>query len=627
MKRKGTQLDMNVVKRAATAATTATAMPSKPSTRICVKNIPPSTTRASLVSHLLATCPGAGITSYDHVVKKNIVFVGFDSLEDSRRAVEGLKWFNGRKVRGEYCNDEVRGRQNKKNQNHEKETTRGGGKNEQKRIYVTNLPYTIKSSDVTSVFSTEAVKALSSYLLLDDNGRSRGCCFVSYSTTEDVARAIDAFDGKIVQGRRVSAAAGVDRAEKEAVNGRYKDRMQAERISKAGGESDLLAWNSHYVNHNAAIKAAVDKTGVSKSDILNIGSGGGVDAGVKVALAEVEVMESNKGWFLNHDVSRSRGETEAFMVKNLGPDFKVEMITGLLSPVKPMSMLLSPTRTLLIVRFYNLKDARVGFKRVAYRKISSGVCYAEWVSVGKWEGLKCEGEGDDKGEADEAKCGSSVQVNSAQSQAATAPSASAESASASASASSSRTVHVKNLNVSTSHREFVEFVEERLGQCDISASDIASITLPPQKGDAEKNVGYGFVELKSSSAVGACIAGLDKRELHGRSLAAEVATGKGGERAEREGEEALGDESSWKIIVRNIPFSSTRLQLTTLFSTIGPLKKITIPKKYDGTSRGFAFVSFASREDARRCKEKMAGVHLEGRRIVMEWEKGDNKGA
>ncbi|CAN0488679.1 unnamed protein product, partial [Ectocarpus sp. 8 AP-2014] len=47
-----------------------------------------------------------------------------------------------------------------------------------------------------------------------------------------------------------------------------------------------------------------------------------------------------------------------------------------------------------------------------------------------------------------------------------------------------------------------------------------------------------------------------------------------------------------KIIIRNIPFQATAKEIRELCSSFGQLKRVRLPKKFDGGHRGFAFVDF-----------------------------------
>ncbi|KAL0038738.1 hypothetical protein WJX79_005880 [Trebouxia sp. C0005] len=54
------------------------------------------------------------------------------------------------------------------------------------------------------------------------------------------------------------------------------------------------------------------------------------------------------------------------------------------------------------------------------------------------------------------------------------------------------------------------------------------------------------------------------------------------------------------------------------------MKSCRLPRKFDGTPRGFAFIEFVTKQEAKNAMESIAGAHLYGRRLVVEWaEQGD----
>lgn len=53
-----------------------------------------------------------------------------------------------------------------------------------------------------------------------------------------------------------------------------------------------------------------------------------------------------------------------------------------------------------------------------------------------------------------------------------------------------------------------------------------------------------------------------------------------------------------KILVRNIPFEAKVKEVEELFRVFGELKYVRLPKKMDGTHRGFGFVDFVTITDA-----------------------------
>ncbi|CAH3029352.1 unnamed protein product, partial [Porites evermanni] len=86
-------------------------------------------------------------------------------------------------------------------------------------------------------------------------------------------------------------------------------------------------------------------------------------------------------------------------------------------------------------------------------------------------------------------------------------------------------------------------------------------------------------------------------------------------------------QNSSKILVRNVPFEATRKELKELFGTFGEIKTLRLPQKLSGsgTHRGFAFVEFLTKQDAKRAFESLcSSTHLYGRRLVLEWAEDED---
>ncbi len=73
----------------------------------------------------------------------------------------------------------------------------------EKKLYVGNLPYTIKEDDLKDLFS-EAGTVDSAVIINDKfSGRSKGFGYVEMSSEEDAKKAIETFDGKEMEGRKI----------------------------------------------------------------------------------------------------------------------------------------------------------------------------------------------------------------------------------------------------------------------------------------------------------------------------------------------------------------------------------------------------------------------------------------
>ena len=73
-----------------------------------------------------------------------------------------------------------------------------------------------------------------------------------------------------------------------------------------------------------------------------------------------------------------------------------------------------------------------------------------------------------------------------------------------------------------------------------------------------------------------------------------------------------------KLLIRNIPFQATKQEIKALFKPFGIIKSVRLPRKFDGSHRGFAFVEFTTRQEAAQAARSLASAHLYGRHVVIE---------
>ncbi len=73
-----------------------------------------------------------------------------------------------------------------------------------------------------------------------------------------------------------------------------------------------------------------------------------------------------------------------------------------------------------------------------------------------------------------------------------------------------------------------------------------------------------------------------------------------------------------KLYVGNIPFASTAQDLEALFGQAGTVNVVEIVfDKFTGRSRGFAFVTMGTPEEARKAVEQFHGHQVEGRALAV----------
>src|SRR5258707_9066920 len=73
-----------------------------------------------------------------------------------------------------------------------------------------------------------------------------------------------------------------------------------------------------------------------------------------------------------------------------------------------------------------------------------------------------------------------------------------------------------------------------------------------------------------------------------------------------------------KLYVGNLSFNTTENELQELFSQAGPVQEVTLMQdRFTGKSRGFAFVTMGSDEDAQNAISKLNGQAIEGRPLTV----------
>ena len=73
-----------------------------------------------------------------------------------------------------------------------------------------------------------------------------------------------------------------------------------------------------------------------------------------------------------------------------------------------------------------------------------------------------------------------------------------------------------------------------------------------------------------------------------------------------------------KLYVGNLSFNTTENELQELFSQAGTVQEVTLMQdKFTGKSRGFAFVTMGSEEDAQNAISKFNGQTVEGRPLTV----------
>jgi len=324
-------------------------------------------------------------------------------------------------------------------------------------------------------------------------------------------------------------------------------------------------------------------------------------------------------------LSPKRSKT-MILVKNLPYDTSMEDLTKVFHGIGgdvPQKILLPPSKTAALVEYGHATDARRAFRRLAYKKFKHVPLYLEWAPMragGKREAAAEGGATKDdvpnKESSDSAEKGGSVEED---------PSAEA------ADVGVSQTVYVKNLNFSTSEDQLKKAFAKagfhpRAVKIPTKAAPVkkrkgsASAADPSDSETRSLSMGFGFAEFQSEEEALKATKSMQGKLVDGHALEIKLST-KSLSSSSKAPASASADDSSknTKIMVRNVPFEATRTELLQLFGSFGQLKKVRLPKKFDGTHRGFAFCEFVTSKEARNAMATLSRTHLYGRHLVLEW--------
>ncbi|KAJ3575266.1 hypothetical protein NPX13_g4088 [Xylaria arbuscula] len=92
---------------------------------------------------------------------------------------------------------------------------------------------------------------------------------------------------------------------------------------------------------------------------------------------------------------------------------------------------------------------------------------------------------------------------------------------------------------------------------------------------------------------------------------------------ERKKKEEIANKATCTLIVKNLPFQASKREIRALFSAYSQIKAVRMPKKFNHSGRGFAFVDFSSTKEAASALQALEGTHLLGRRLIIQYAEAD----
>lgn len=489
------------------------------------------------------------------------------------------------------------------------------------RVYIRNLAYTVTENDIEELFKKYGPVS-EVHLSMDRFTRKpKGFAFVTYLFPEHAIKAFLELDGKLLQGRLLHLLpAKVKRSEEEDGNGpkSYKDK-KAEQQKKTSGSSHN--WNTLFLGANAVADVMADRYDTSKGELFGTETGDSV--AVRMALGETQIVSETRTFLEKQGVvldAFSRPAIErsktVILAKNLPAKTEAQELRTIFSKFGTLSrVVLPPWGITALIEFQEPSEARAAFRRLAYSKFKDSPLYLEWAPTDVFS--KSAAEEEPPGDADagnevtrEVEEGQEDVEGDREEDEISPPEPDA-------------TVFVKNLNFATTE----EALRKHFSSCGAIFDVTVAKKMDPKNKGQQLSMGYGFVQFQHKRSAKEAIKELQRSELDGHALELKISKRETQQSIVQQRKLVSIGKGSTKILVRNVPFEATKKEIKELFSVFGTLRDVRLPKKVAGTGkhRGFAFVDFLAKNDAKRAfKALCQSTHLYGRRLVLEWASVDD---
>ena len=86
------------------------------------------------------------------------------------------------------------------------------------------------------------------------------------------------------------------------------------------------------------------------------------------------------------------------------------------------------------------------------------------------------------------------------------------------------------------------------------------------------------------------------------------------------------NQQNQKLYVGNLNFDASEDQVRELFGSFGEVQEVKIVMdRFSGRSRGFAFVRMATADDAGKAKEALNGQPFQGKALVIDWARTEQR--
>lgn len=485
-------------------------------------------------------------------------------------------------------------------------------------IFVRNLSYSVTEDHLRELF--EKFGPVTEVRVPVDTltRKVKGFAKVTFLMPDNAVAAYTKLDGTIFHGRMLHLlpAKAKKTEEVDDTGGTYKDKKLKKQKASAGLSH---SWNTLFLGQNAVADIIAKTYKTTKEEVLT-----GKDAAVKMALGETQIVNDTKQFLLDNGVKldafnqapKQRSKT-VILVKNLPAETEAAEIRELFAKFGELGRIVLPeSGVTAIVEFLTQSEAQTAFKKLAYTRFKHLPLYLEWAPENTFEKSysQIKTEEKTKQDLDEEQTQESETKKDEENE--------ADLEKEDIVAEPDTTLFVKNLNFDTDENGMKKHFE--------SCGKIVNVTVARKKDTKHPgtllSMGYGFIQFRTQVQLNNALKTLQGSMLDGHKLELRRSNRTLQSDVVNRQKTNVEKQSGTKIIVRNIPFEATDKEVKQLFATFGEIKSLRLPKKMVGTGphRGFAFVDYYTKHDAKRAMQALCqSTHLYGRRLVLEWAQND----
>ncbi|EFA76199.1 RNA-binding region RNP-1 domain-containing protein [Heterostelium album PN500] len=529
------------------------------------------------------------------------------------------------------------------------------------RLFIRNLAYTVTEDDLKKLFEPFG-KLSEIYIPIDRNSKkSKGIAFLLFMIPENAMRAMTEMDGKAIQGRLVhilpAKITQQSKQQQQDSNGQQNQsssfKQQKEREQKAAAGA-TYNWNSLFMRSDAIISSLAERYKLTQGEVLDPNA---TDLAVRMTLMETHIINETKKFLEEEGVviekiggkGIERSKT-VILVKNIPHKTTQTELETMFSRFGELArVLLTPARTLALLEFYHVSEAKLAFQNLAYTKFHHVPLYLEWAPIGVFtkqaisledkikqreqreqeqrqqekQQQKLEKEQQNNNKKQQQDKNNNNHNNIIVKQENEEVDSSKPQQQQQQQDKQTFYVFVKNLNFDTTS----ETLRERFK----SIRDFISVNVATKlhhKTGEKLSHGYGFAEFGTKQGAYECIKKWHNATVDGHEIVLKLsdkasATKELPANAKRSIDPTPANVVSTKISVKNIPFEASPAEVRKLFATYGELQSVRIPKKPTGGHRGFGFVQYLTEQEAKNAMDALRNSHLYGRHLVLEFAELD----